>query len=81
VEIYEYAGNDELAESCLRKLINTGISPNEFYISENFDKEKSAIRNGCNKAFNLIRSGKSCIVDTGFYDTLVQGGVIHDARA
>jgi hypothetical protein len=81
VEIYEYAGNDELAESCLRKLINTGISPNEFYISENFYKERSAIRNVCNKAFNLIRSGKSCIVDTGFYDTLVQGGVIHDARA
>jgi hypothetical protein len=42
--------------------------------------EKSAIRNVCNKAFNLISSGKSCIVDTRFYNMLIQERLIPDER-
>ena len=80
VEIYEYAGNNDLAESYLRKIINIGISPEEFYFSDKHNEAKLAVRNVCKKAINLISSGKSCIIDTGFYDTLAKGGVIHDKR-
>jgi len=81
VEIYEYAGNNEFVESRLNELFASGVSAVQFHIAGNFDTEKTAIKEVCKKAFNFVRSGKSCIVDTGFYDTMVKSGVIPDKRS
>jgi hypothetical protein len=81
VEIYEYAGNSEFVESRFNELFTSGISAAQFHIAGNFDKEKTAIKEVCKKAFYLVRSGKPCIVDTGFYDTMVKYGVIPDKRS
>jgi len=80
VEIYEYAGNSEFVETSLNKLFASGISATQFHEVGNYETEKAAIKNVCSKAFNLIRTGKSCIVDTGFFDFLVNSGVIPDER-
>jgi hypothetical protein len=80
VEIYEYAGNDEFVESSFGRLKDSGVSMAQFYMAGNFETEKKAIKEVCIKAFNLIRSGKACVVNTGFYDTLINNGVIPDER-
>jgi len=80
VEIFEYAGNSEFIESRFTELIASRVKANQFHIVGNYETEKNAIKENCSKACKLICSGKSCIVDTGLYDTLVDYGVIVDKR-
>jgi len=81
VEIYEYAGNSEYVESVLRDLPKSGIGLEQFHTPDNYEKEKEAIKDVCKKAFSLIHSRKPCVMDNGFYETLVKSGVIPDRRS
>lgn len=80
VEIYEYAGNNEFVESRINELFASVDNAAQFHIADNLKEEKAAIKEVCKKALYLIRTGKPCIVNTGFYDTMVNIGVIPDKR-
>ena len=80
VEIFEYAGQDEYVKNEIDKAINSGVNRKNFYASENFKKIKPLVFDECKKAVSLVQSGKPCLINTGFYNTLVNFGVIPDQR-
>jgi len=77
IEIYEFVGNSELVENNLAKIMNTQANQNENILS---DVNRQTIMADCTNAFELISAGKSCIVQTNFYDFLVGNGIVNDKR-
>jgi hypothetical protein len=80
IEVYEYAGDSVYVESFKLKLKDGTISNDDFVLKDNYLSEKAVMLTECDKAFNMIQKGQSCLVKTSFYDTLVLNGIICDNR-